>query len=66
MTIPMNVRELAIACRNAADRIFAAKAVMDENEKRLAELGFPDVIEVLESIDEEERAKPPAPIPNQK
>lgn len=66
MSISMEVRELAIACLSAARRITAANAAIDVNRKRLADLGYPDLHAVLEAIDAEERAKPPAVMPDNK
>jgi hypothetical protein len=66
MSIPMEVRELAIACLNAARRIDTANAAIDANRKRMADMGYPDLCAVLAAIDAEEQEKPPAIIPNQK
>lgn len=59
----MHVRALAVACARAVRRIEDQIRLIRENEKRLAEFGFPNLAAVLQEIEREESAKAPAPMP---
>lgn len=63
MSVPMNVRSLAVACSKAARQIEECERSIAMNKAKLAEWGFPDLVAVLRQIDEEERVKPPAVMP---
>lgn len=63
MSIPMHIRALSVACAKAAHRIEAEIRLIEENGKRLAEMGYPDLRVVLAEIEAEERMKAPAPVP---
>lgn len=66
MTIPASVRSLAVACSKAARRIEECERAIAMNKAKLAEWGYPDLVAVLTAIDDEEKAKPPAVMPDQK
>ena len=57
MTVPMDIRSLAVACAKAARRIEEHRKLIAANEASLKARGYPDLMAVLLEIEREEAEK---------